>query len=275
MRSVYRSRPSGRLTVSCEALSRWVLVGSVERGGSARKRVRKRGRVLGTARGDLCGGTRAVHRTRRGRHGRPRDRVVPRQAHGRTVHDRPPRAQEEHPARAGAGRCAHDGREHHPGHRGEGGMTAAEAVISKRTKGVAGGGAVILVLYSAAAALAPGAFDQVFLSDWGGAILGFAAAAVILRTALYFERGESLRTQWLLICAAVTLWAFGDGMFALIVSSTHASPAVPGPQDVFYVAGYVLIPIALLMIAYSYRRLVDMRWPVFVAGGRTPRSPVR
>jgi hypothetical protein len=148
-------------------------------------------------------------------------------------------------------------------------MTAAEAVISKYTKRVAGAGAVILVLYSAAAALAPGEFGHVFLSDWGGAILGFAAAGFILRTALCFERGESLRTQWLLICAAVTLWAFGDGMFALVVSSTHASPAVPGPQDVFYVAGYVLVPIALLMIAYSYRRLVDMRWPAFVAGGIT------
>lgn len=147
-------------------------------------------------------------------------------------------------------------------------MSEVEHVISKYTKRAAVLAAAILVLYSSAMALVP-ASSRLYLSDWGGALLGFAAAAVILRTALHFERGESLRTQWLLIGAAVTLWAMGDLMFGLVEASTHASPAVPGPQDVFYVGGYVLIPVALFMIAYSYRRLVDMRWPMFVAGGLT------
>jgi len=147
-------------------------------------------------------------------------------------------------------------------------MTAVEHVISKHTKRVAAIAAAVLVLYSTAMALIP-ASSRLYLSDWGGALLGFAAATVILQTALYFERGESLRRQWMLICAAVTLWAMGDLMFGLVEATTHASPAVPGPQDIFYVGGYVLIPIALLMIAYSYRRLVDMRWPMFVAGGIT------
>jgi hypothetical protein len=148
-------------------------------------------------------------------------------------------------------------------------MTEVERVISKYTKRGAAVAAAVVVVYAAGAEFLPRTLGQPFMSDWGGAILGFAAAIVILRTALFFERGEPLRTQWLLICAAVTLWAFGDAVFALVESSTHASPAVPGPQDLFYVGGYVLIPIALLMIAYSYRRLVDMRWPMFVAGGLT------
>ena len=148
-------------------------------------------------------------------------------------------------------------------------MTDGEHVVSKYTKDVAAAGAAILVLYSLAVALVPGAPAQAFLSDWGAAAIGFTAVGFVLRTAFQFERGESPRTQWLLIGAAVTMWALGDSMFALIESSTHAAPAVPGPQDLFYVAGYMLVPIALLMIAYSYRRLVDMRWPVFVAGGIT------
>jgi hypothetical protein len=148
-------------------------------------------------------------------------------------------------------------------------MTAEERVLSSYTKRVTAAGVLILALYSAAMAFVPGVATHAVLSDWGGAILGLTAAAFVLRTALHFERGESLRTQWLLISAAVTMWAFGDGMFALIEYTTHASPGVPGPQDLFYVGGYVLIPIGLLMIAYSYRRLVDMRWPAFVAGGIT------
>jgi hypothetical protein len=147
-------------------------------------------------------------------------------------------------------------------------MTEVEQVISKHTKLVAALAAAVLAVYSGAMVLIP-ASSRLYLSDWGGALLGFTAAIVILRTALYFERGESLRTQWMLICGAVTMWAMGDLMFGLVETSTHASPAVPGPQDIFYVGGYVLIPIALFMIAYSYRRLVDMRWPMFVAGGIT------
>ena len=148
-------------------------------------------------------------------------------------------------------------------------MIAAERVVSSYTRSVAAAGAIILVLYSLAVALVPGAEAQAFLSDWGGAAMGLTTAAFILRTAFMYRPGDRPRRQWMLIGAAVTMWAFGDGIYALIESSTHATPAIPGPQDVFYVAGYVLIPVALLMIAYSYRRLVDMRWPVFVAGGLT------
>jgi hypothetical protein len=148
-------------------------------------------------------------------------------------------------------------------------MTEVEHVISRYTRLFAAIGAVVVILYAGAAMILPRQLGQVFVSDWGGVVLGFVAAGVILRTALYFERGESLRTQWLIICGAVTLWAFGDALFALIETTTNASPVVPGLQDVFYVAGYVLVPIGLFMIAYSYRRLVDMRWPMFVAGGIT------
>lgn len=146
-------------------------------------------------------------------------------------------------------------------------MTERERVVSNYTKGAATAGAIILVLYSLAVALVPGAEAQAFLSDWGSAAIGLTTAGFILRTAFLFQRGESLRRQWLMIGAAVTLWAMGDLMFALVESSTHLAPAIPGLQDVFYVAGYALIPVALFMIAYSYRRLVDMRWPMFVAGG--------
>jgi hypothetical protein len=148
-------------------------------------------------------------------------------------------------------------------------MSGEEHVVSRYTKGVATAGALILVLYSLAVALVPGQAAAAFLSDWGSAAIGFTTAGFILWTALQFHSDESLRYQWMLIGAAVTCWSFGDTLYAMIESSTHLAPVIPGLQDVFYAAGYVLAPVALFMIAYSYRRLVDMRWPVFVAGGIT------
>lgn len=148
-------------------------------------------------------------------------------------------------------------------------MSAAERIVSRYTKGIVIAGVVILVAFASAVRVVPDATTRAFMSDWGNAAMGFVTAGFILRTALMYKPGEQPRRPWTLIGAAVLLWAFGDAIFALIESTTRSSPTIPGPQDVFYVAGYVLIPIALLMIAYSYRRLVDMRWPVFIAGGIT------
>ena len=148
-------------------------------------------------------------------------------------------------------------------------MSAAGRIVSTYTKSVAIAGAIILVAFALAVARVPDPTARSYLPDWGTTVMGFVTAGFILRTALMYKPGEKPRRQWILIGTAVVLWSFGDGIYALIESLAHDLPAMPGPQDVFYVAGYVVILIALLMIAYSYRRLVDMRWPVFVAGGIT------
>lgn len=102
------------------------------------------------------------------------------------------------------------------------------------------------------------------LSEAGPLAVLVVAAAVTLRTALAFERGEPLRRQWSVI--GLGLLALVGGRLASYFTGTAlgASPA-PGLADALRVTGYVLLCSGLFLAALSYRDLVDARMPLAVS----------
>ncbi len=105
------------------------------------------------------------------------------------------------------------------------------------------------------------------VSDIGGILVIGTAAIAALSTALSFDRGEPLRTQWMLIAGGVGLFALGDIAFAYYELATKSGEVpFPGLPDVFYLSQYALFGVGLILAAMAYRGLVSLRNPVIVAG---------
>lgn len=100
------------------------------------------------------------------------------------------------------------------------------------------------------------------ISDFGGVLVVGAAAAVIIRTALSFGKGEALRAQWLPIGIGVLLYAMGDTVWTYIEVIQGAEPPFPGLPDVFYASLYLFLGYGIIKAAFAYRGLVKVRRPL-------------
>ena len=91
-------------------------------------------------------------------------------------------------------------------------------------------------------------------------LVGFAAAAVIF----WCARGS---VPWLLFAAGTLLFSIGDDVGA---GFWGGNPPVPSPADAFYLAGYPLLALALVLLLFasgSYRRIAALADAAIVTVG--------
>lgn len=122
-----------------------------------------------------------------------------------------------------------------------------------------GGLAAVSVIRTLILIGAGGANGPVFVSDIGSAVVVLFAAATMFKAALSFAPGERIRLQWLLAATGVLCFALGDVAWAWIELGTGGEVPYPGLPDIFYVAEYLFLGAALVMAAFAYRGLVDIR----------------
>jgi len=103
--------------------------------------------------------------------------------------------------------------------------------------------------------------------DFGDLTIISGSAAVVLGVAFTFWPGEPLRRQWTLIGLGVASFAVGDLIWTIIEDVLHRPVPYPGPADVFYVAEYIFLGVALLSAASSYARAGKLRPAGLVTGG--------
>lgn len=104
------------------------------------------------------------------------------------------------------------------------------------------------------------------ISDFGGILIIGAAAIVTINTARAFERGESLRRQWLAVGVGIALYVVGDMVWTFIEVIQGADVPYPGVPDIFYVSLYIFLGYGLVSAAWAYRGLVDVKRPLWMSG---------
>lgn len=139
-------------------------------------------------------------------------------------------------------------------------MIRAAGVPSTRTLGIGliGVGAVA-VIRTLIAIQAGGDQGVLVVSDLGELVVVTLAALIVLVVSRSFGAGESLRTQWTLIGTGMLAFALGDAVWSWIELALSAEVPYPGLPDVFYVAEYLFVGLALLIAAVAYSRLLDIR----------------
>jgi len=141
----------------------------------------------------------------------------------------------------------------------------SEPLVSRRTMALAVGGLVgVLVVRALMGLQVGGEPTSRLLAEAGPLAVLVVAAAVTLRTALGFERGESLRRQWSLIGLGL-LALVGGELASFFAGAALGASAAPGLPDALRVTGYVLLCTGLLLAAFSYRDLIDARVPLAVS----------
>ncbi len=129
---------------------------------------------------------------------------------------------------------------------------------------------VVLVLGAAATVLVQGLVAAgiggesmtTAISDLGGILIIGAAATIVIRTALRFERGEPVRRQWLAVGTGIVLYVLGDVVWSWYELALRVEPPFPGPPDIFYMAMYAFLGYGLITAALAYRTCVDPRRPL-------------
>jgi len=151
----------------------------------------------------------------------------------------------------------------------EGTHVGAVAVISRRTLGILAGGVLVSAVGMLLIRAGVGGSEtaDAVVANMGSVITGASAAAVSLWAALRFERGELLRTEWLLIGAGMLALLAGDVIFAYL-EVTAGSP-FPSSADVFYLLSFPLLGSAVLMALLGFRKSMRLAPSIAWAGGIT------
>lgn len=138
--------------------------------------------------------------------------------------------------------------------------------LSSRTVAwiVAGVIAVIVIAALISAGIG-GEQGTLAIADFGETILVAASAAVVLAVALSFPKGDAWRLNWVLIALGMVAFAIGDAVWTYQEVIQGIEPPYPGLPDVFYLLEYPLIAFGLLRAGVSYRGLVDVRRPAWMA----------
>ncbi len=100
---------------------------------------------------------------------------------------------------------------------------------------------------------------SIAISDLGGVAVIGMAAAVTIRTALRFGKGEPLQKQWLAIGAGITLYVLGDLVWTYIEVVQGLEPPFPGLPDIFYTSMYIFMGYGIVSAALAYRGLVRIK----------------
>jgi hypothetical protein len=101
-----------------------------------------------------------------------------------------------------------------------------------------------------------------FVYIWGIAYSPIAAL-IIFWVAFGFGRGESIRTQWMLMGVSVAIYSIGDFAWTYIDLVLGLDP-YPSIADFFYTLEYVFFLAAIILAIRSYRAIVDIKVPVIV-----------
>ncbi len=116
-------------------------------------------------------------------------------------------------------------------------------------------------------------FPGTAVSDIGEFAIVAVTAVFVMVTALRWDKGDSVRNQWLLVGASAAAFAVGDLVWSYYELMTAAPDLgevpYPGIPDIFYLLVYPLFAAALLMAALGYRRLVDVKKPLAISGAIT------
>lgn len=95
-------------------------------------------------------------------------------------------------------------------------------------------------------------------------LMSLAMAVLILRVALSFEKGSSVRRQWILF--GLAMLSFGLGSLVLIVLYVvTGKDTYPSVAEVFTLGGYAIYGPAFYQSLRTYRGFLSLRRPVLVA----------
>ena len=96
-----------------------------------------------------------------------------------------------------------------------------------------------------------------------GTSFATVAAIIVFWVAFGFGRGEGIRTQWMLMGAAVSVYALGDWTWTYLdlVMGIYPYPSV---ADLFYTLEYAFFLAAIFLAIRSYRAIVDIKMPVII-----------
>lgn len=89
------------------------------------------------------------------------------------------------------------------------------------------------------------------------------AAIIIFAVAFGFGKGDSIRTQWMLMGVAVTVYAIGDFAWTYIDLVLGLDP-YPSIADLFYTLEYAFFLAAIVLAIRSYRAVVDIKMPIII-----------
>jgi hypothetical protein len=89
------------------------------------------------------------------------------------------------------------------------------------------------------------------------------AAIIIFAVAFGFGKGESIRTQWMLMGVAVAVYSIGDFAWTYLDLVLGVDP-YPSIADLFYTLEYVFFLAAIILAIRSYRAIVDIKMPVII-----------
>lgn len=138
--------------------------------------------------------------------------------------------------------------------------------VSSRTVVWLVAGLILVVLIASLIAFEVGGEQGTLaIADLGETLLVAASAAVVLSVALSFPKGDSWRVNWLLIGLGMTAFALGDAIWSYQEVVQAIEPPYPGVPDIFYLLEYPLVAFGLLRAGASYRGLVDVRRPMWIA----------
>ncbi len=133
-------------------------------------------------------------------------------------------------------------------------------VVSNRTVVIEAVGALATaVIYALTESQVGGEAGARLTLDFGDLVVIAGSAAVVLGVAYTFWPGEPLRRQWTLIGLGVASFAMGDLVWTIIEDVQRRPVPYPGPADIFYVAEYFFLGVALLSAALAYGRVGGMR----------------
>jgi hypothetical protein len=115
---------------------------------------------------------------------------------------------------------------------------------------------IVAILYIAPVRTALGGSTLLWFYDLSIIILAWLGAALSLMLARRFERGEVLRTIWLMLGVALLLWGLGEAIWAYYELVLQTDP-YPSPADVVWVIGYIPLFAALALRFQSLQATPD------------------
>ncbi len=133
---------------------------------------------------------------------------------------------------------------------------------SARAATVAVGGMTVAALITSLAVLGVGGERTAEgIGLYGASVVGFACAAIALIAAGRIP-DRLLRSTWQLMGTGIALLAAGDAAWAIGHTARELDKAVFSFADLFYISAYVVLGVAMLRYAASFRSRVDMAWIV-------------